>query len=134
MPQRDRSVSVQIKGLGQLNRSLGRIDKRLKKESVAHIRAVARKVRDTARDKYTPKQTGALAKSLRYSAGAKGAAVTSNLPQAPVHEYGGTIAPRGAPITIPRSRMIGNAVDDHAENIADEVGDLLDRIARTEGF
>lgn len=131
---RDRSVGVQVRGLSQLNRSLGRIDKDLRRESLRHIREVARKARDTARDKYTPKLTGELAKSLRYSASNRGAVLTSNLPQSAVHEFGGVIRPRGTPITIPRSRMLGRAVQDHTDDIEQQLKSILDRIAATEGF
>jgi phage gpG-like protein len=131
---RDRSVGVQVRGLSQLNRSLGRIDKDLRRESLRHIREVTRKVRDTARDKYTPKLTGELAKSLRYSVANRGAVVSSAHPGSEVHEYGGRIAPRGTPITIERARMVGNAVKDHADGIEDQLASILDRIAATEGF
>lgn len=131
---RDRSVGVQVRGLSQLNRSLGRIDKDLRRESLRHIREVTRKVRDTARDKYTPKLTGELAKSLRYSASNRGASVSSSLPQSPVWEWGGRISPRGVPILIPRTRMIGRAVEDHTDDIEEQIGRLFDRIASANGF
>lgn len=131
---RDRSVGVQVRGLSQLNRSLGRIDKDLRRESLRHIREVARKARDTARDKYTPKLTSELAKSLRYSASNRGATLSSKLAQAGVHEWGGTIRPRGTPITIQRSRMLGQGIQDHTEDIDNQLKSILDRIAATEGF
>lgn len=131
---RDQSVGVKVSGLSQLNRGFGKISKDLRRESLRHIREVTRRVRDTARDKYTRKLTGELAKSLRYSAANRGAAVSSNLPQAGPFEYGGVIRPRGVPILIPRDRMIGRAVEDHADDIEEQIGRLLDRIAATEGF
>lgn len=124
---------VRVKGLAELNRSLGKISKDLRKSSVAELRDIAKKVRDDARSN-APRRSGKLAASLRYSATNTGARVTSTLPQAPVHEYGGVIRPRGVPIRIKRSEFVGRAVRDNARGIEEQIGDLLERIARENGF
>lgn len=133
MPRRDTEFAIRTQGLGALNRSLGRISKDLKRESIKHLRETAREVRDTAKP-LAPVKTGKLAGSFRYQASARGASVSSALPQAGVHEFGGVISPRGVPITIARSRMLGTAVQREAPRIEEEIGKLLDRIARTQGF
>ena len=56
------------------------------------------------RTKY-PERRGGLAASLE----GRGAGVVSTKPQGPVHEFGGTIAPRGVPIEIRRSAMTEKA-------------------------
>lgn len=134
MPRNDREFSVHAEGLRDLNRALGRISKDLRKDSVRELRTIARHVRGTAQELTRVGETGKLRKGLRYSATAKGAAITSTLPQAPVFEYGGTISPRGVPITIPRDRMVGKAVQRDARNIEEQIGHLLDRIASRNGF
>ena len=133
MAKKDTSVSVRTVGLGALNRALGRIDKDLRKQSVAHLRDVAREVRDEARP-MTPVRSGDLRRSLRYQASNRGASVSSNLPYAPVVEWGGTIQPRGVPITFPRTRMLGRSVEQNTDDIEEQIGRLFDGIARTNGF
>lgn len=133
MPRRDTEFAVRTQGLGALNRSLGRISKDLRKESIRHLRETAREVRDTAKP-LTPVRTGKMAGSLRYQASARGASVSSAHPGAGVHEYGGVIAPRGTPITIQKSRMLGTAVQRETPRIEEDIGNLLDRIARQNGF
>lgn len=129
----DTEFTVRTQGLGQLNRSLGRIDKELRKGSLREIREIAKKVRGTARG-LTPVKTGKLQGSLRYSASNRGAAITSNLPYAGVAEYGGTISPKGVPITIKKSRMVGRAIQKDARSIEEQIGDVFDRVARGNGF
>lgn len=133
MPRGDVEFAVHTEGLGKLNRSLGRISKDLRRDSVRHLRHTAKNVRDVAKP-LAPVRTGALARSLRYSATNKGATVYSNLPQAPVFEYGGTIAPRGVPITIPRVRMLGTAVRREAPQVEQDMARLFDVIGRSNGF
>lgn len=130
---RDREFAVRTEGLGALNRSLGRISKDLKRESVRHLRGTAKEVRDTAKP-LTPVKSGALQRSLRYQASTRSASVSSSLPYAGVHEFGGTVSPRGVPIAIPKSRMLGRAVQQETPRIEQELGNLLDRIARANGF
>jgi len=133
MARADREFAVRTKGLGALNRSLGKISKDLKKESVGHLRSIAREVRDEAKP-LTPVRSGALRSSLRYQASARGASVSSALPYAGLVEHGGTISPRGTPITFQSARMLGRAVQQNTDNIEEQLGDLLDQIGRRNGF
>ena len=74
-----------------------------------------------------PERRGYLAASI--TADRRG--VVSNRPQGPVHEFGGTIAPRGHPIRIKRSAMAtkaGAETQPQVERILDrEVTALLER-------
>lgn len=133
MATRDTEFAVRTKGLGALNRSLGKIDKDMRKRSVGKLRDIAKKVRADARP-LAPVKTGKLAGSFRYSASNRGASVSSNLPQAGVHEFGGTISPRGVPITIKRSRMLGRAVEKDTAHIERELEALFEQVARSAGF
>lgn len=105
----------------------------MRKESVGHLRGIAREVRDDARP-LTPVRSGALRSSLRYQASNRGASVSSSLPYSGLVEYGGQISPRGTPITFAPSRMLGKSVQQNTDNIEEELGRLLDRIARHNGF
>ena len=141
MPRVDSQFSIQTEGLNQLNRSLGKIDKDLKRSSLRHLRDTAGDVARTAgslapkgKRPLPPNRKVRLADSFKGAANQRGASVVSHLPQAPVFEYGGTIAPKGTPITINRTQMVGKAVQKDARRIEEEVGNLLDRIARSNGF
>ena len=74
-----------------------------------------------------PERRGYLAASI--AADPRG--VASSVPQGPVHEFGGTIAPRGVPIRIRRSAMAtkaGAEMQPQVERILDrEVTALLER-------
>lgn len=133
MPRVDASNAVRVEGLAKLNRDLGRIDRQLRNDSLKHLRVMAGKVRERARAN-APKRTGKLAGSLRYSVSNRGAKVVSTHPAAAVHEYGRTISPRGVPIEIKRSFMVGRALAADREDIEQQLGDLLDGIARRNGF
>jgi len=133
VPRADTEFAVRTQGLGKLNRALGKISKDIRKESIRHLRETAKEVRNTAKP-LTPVRTGKLAGSLRYQASNRGASVSSSLPQAGVHEFGGRISPAGGTITIKSSRMLGRAVQQETPRIEQELGDLLDRIARSNGF
>lgn len=58
----------------------------------------------------------------------------NRVPYAAVHEYGGTISPRGAPISIRASAPIGRAVERQEDAIIDALGDGIDRVAERHGF
>ena len=82
--------------------------------------------RNVPRTRY-PERRGYLAASI--TADRRG--VVSSRPQGPVHEFGGTIAPRGHPIRIKRSAMAtkaGAEMQPQVERILDrEVTALLER-------
>jgi phage gpG-like protein len=83
------------------------------------VQAEARRFRDE----------GDLERSVRFRATAKGASVFSDLDYAPVHEWGGTIEPRGVPIRIPRRQFMNRGVADSRREIDGSVESLLDWIA-----
>jgi len=126
-------VTVRAPGLSKLRRDLGKIDKDLRLAANRHIREVANEVRDEARSR-APKKTGRLQKSIKASVRAAGASIYSDLVYAPVHEWGGTIRPRGTPIEIEGKHFMRSAVDDKTERIEEHLGDLLDGIADRHGF
>lgn len=128
-----RGLSVQVEGLSKLRRDLRAIDKGLGKSLTDHIREIARKVRDDARSR-APKKTKRLSRSIKHSVRARGASVYSNSPYANVHEWGGTIRPRGVPIRIKGRRFIYSAVQDNTKNVEEELGRSLDVIADRNGF
>ena len=126
-------LSIKVDGLGKLRRDLKAIDKDLAKSLTDHLREIAKEVRDDARSR-APRKTGALSRSIKHSVRARGATVFSNLDYAPVHEWGGTITPRGTPIEIRGQHFIYSAIYDQADRIKSELERSLDVIADRNGF
>lgn len=124
---------IRVVGYRDTLRALNRVDKQLRKDTVKALREAAKPVLADARQ-HTPVRTGALASSLRISVTGRGASIGSRLPQAPVHEFGGTIRPKGAPITIARREMVTGAVARHATRIEEAVVRAFDLVARRNGF
>lgn len=81
-----------------------------------------------------PRRTGALAESYKAYTRGNVAGVRSALPYAGVIEFGGTISPRGTPITIQRSAPITRAVQRQTDSIVEHVGDAIDTAARRAGW
>jgi phage gpG-like protein len=125
-----RSPGVRIEGLAELRRALRRIDKTLDRGLAVKLRSVGQLVQGAARreaDKF--RKSGRLSGSIRVSVRQRQASIYSNLPQAPVHEYGGTIRPRGVPIAIPRREYMRRGVANSRRRIDAELEDILDAIA-----
>lgn len=133
MPRADSEFAIKTQGLTPLLRSLNKVNKDVSKDLKRGLRDIAKKVRSDARP-LAPVRTGALARSITYSATNKGASVRSPLPYAGVHEFGGTISPNGGPITIKASRFLGRAVQKDTAHIEDEIGRLFEDVARRNGF
>ena len=124
---------VRTKGLAELRRDLKRLDPLIDRELRDAIKEAADKVAVTA-GALAPRDSGALAHSIRpYVSGAR-ASIGSTLPYAGVVHWGGTIRPRGVPITFPRTEFISRAVDDHTDQIVEDIADGVDRAARSAGW
>jgi phage gpG-like protein len=93
------------------------------------VSRVAEEARATA-----PRQSGALAESYRPFTRGNIAGVRSRLPYAGVVEYGGTIDPRGAPITFGRRLIVTKAAEREADRVVDEIGSSIEEIARRHGW
>jgi phage gpG-like protein len=97
------------------------------------IREAADKVAVTA-GALAPRRSGALAHSIRpYVSGAK-ASIGSTLPYAGVVHWGGVIRPKGTPITFKPTEFISRAVDDHADELVEDIGDGIERAALRAGW
>ena len=126
-------VRVEVEGLAKLRRDLRRMQPAALKEIRGVLRDAAGVVAaDAARN--APRLTGALAKSIRPGTSGNRAFVRSRLPYAGVHEYGGRISPQGTPISIKRSAFIARAIEAKQEQIVDELGDGIERVATKHGW
>ncbi len=124
---------VRVEGLAALRRDLRRMQPDVLKEMRAVLKSTSVLVAQRARQN-APRRTGKLAGSYRAGTAGNTAFVRSRLPQAAVHEYGGTIRPRGAPIAIRRSAPMGRALRDSHEEVTDMLGDGLDNVATRHGW
>jgi hypothetical protein len=126
-------ASIQTRGLRDFRRDLKKLDRNLDKELRDEFKDIARDVTYEA-SLLAPRQTGALAASYKPFVTLKGAGVRSNLPYAPVIEYGGKIRPRGVDITIKRSAPVTRAVLRQQDRIVERSGDAVEDAARRAGW
>lgn len=126
--------TVRISGLADLRRDLRAIGAKSAGRGLTKaLRAGAEEVAVAARPR-APHRTGALAASYRAGAAGKNAYVRSRLPYAAVHEFGGTISPKGSPITIRASGAVTGALRDKEDAIVDRVADAIDKLAVQHGW
>lgn len=125
---------VYLEGLTDLRRVLKRADKNLDRDLARSIREIGKGVQAEVRTEARRfADTGTLARSIRYSVRQKSASVYTNLDYGPVHEWGGTIRPRGVPIQIRRRQFMRAGVDNSRREIDKRLGRLLDDLADTWG-
>lgn len=126
-------TGIEVENGREFRRALREVDREADKELGAAIREQTKQVAAGA-GRRAPRRTGALAASYRGSASGLRGVVFSRLPYAPVHEYGGTISPRGTPIAIRASAPVTREVEARQEKIIDAVGDGIERAAKRAGF
>lgn len=127
---REYAYAIRATGLRDFRTALRNIDKRLDAGVGYVYRDAAKQVRERARQN-APRRSGALRSSLRYSVTQRWASVYSKSPYSAVHEYGGTIRPRGGRVKIERARYTGRAIEQSRrvidaanERVLDTVADL----------
>lgn len=128
-----RGVAVEVEGLRDFRRDLKRLDSQVNKELAQDLREGGREVVEEARAE-APVRTGRLAASLRLSVSARQVSVYSTLPYAGLLHWGGTIRPRGVPITFERTEFASHAAERHADSITEHVADSVERAARSAGW
>lgn len=129
----DRETGVRIPELGKLRRDLKRVNPEFAKELDRAIKKEAGKVAADARLK-APRRSGAYARSIRVYGARGGASVGSRLPQAGVLHWGGTIRPRGVPITFKPNPVVLQAGERRMGELVEAVGDAVETAARKAGF
>lgn len=125
--------AVEVQGLKALRTALRTTDRAALREVQKVTKAAAQIVAKEAR-KNAPRRTGDLAASLRGTTQGNAGIVRSPLPYAKVHEWGGTIQPRGVPITIKRSAYVDRALDAKADQVGKALMDGFERVARANGW
>jgi hypothetical protein len=128
-----RDAGVRVEGLRELRRDLKKLSPEVNKQLGRELREVGKIVAADARAR-APKRSGKYATSIRVYAAKSGVAVGSNLPQAGVLHWGGTIKPRGVPIVFKPSPVIVDAANRNMEKIVDRVGEAVEDAARKTGW
>lgn len=120
----------------RFDKAVADIRKGLEKETSSKLREVGERVRDEVRTSHEPPfATGALRESFKTSVRRKlEVSIYSLKPQAPVWEWGGSIAPKGSTITFPRTTFVTKTVFENADRIDDELADVFDELAHRNGF
>jgi phage gpG-like protein len=125
--------AIKLEGFREFSRDLRKLEPAVAKELRADIKVAAGKVA-TAAQANAPRLTGAYARSIRPYVTARGASVGSRLPQAGLLHFGGTIRPRGVPITFQARPVVSEALDRQTDQIVEDLGDSIDRAARSVGW
>ena len=126
---------IHVVGLKQLRSALRAIDTSLPREINAALREAVQPIATDARAS-APHLTGALARSVRAGATARGAFISARAPHAAIHEFGGTIhfLTRRAQIRIRPQPYIRPAIDAGTDNAIDRIGDHVDALTQRHGF
>lgn len=122
--------------VAKLNAALRDIKKETEKEASKELRRVGNEARDAVRrSTEAPYRSGATRKSVKVGVRRKfEVSLYSNLPQAPVWEFGGKIRPRGAVIEIPKTNFVRGTVVALGDDIDQKLAEALDDIARHHRF
>jgi hypothetical protein len=129
-------------GIADLLRDLRKIDKALGASLFAELRAVGNEARDKIRNSTAPPygpvdskgKIGRKRKSVKTGVKRGQISLYSNEPDAAVWHWGGTIKPRGVPITIPRTEFISAEVLRESEGIEEKLAGVLEGTARRYQF
>jgi hypothetical protein len=126
---------VQLDGFREFRRDLKKLEPAVEKELRQDLKAAAGRVAAAGQaGARSFSRTGAYARSIRPYVTAKGVSVGSRLPQAGVLHFGGTIRPRGVPITFKPRPVVSEALDRQTNEIVDAFGDAVERAARKAGW
>lgn len=130
-------AQVVTRGFSDLRRAFRKIDRDLRLALDRELRAAANPIRDRSRQLLRERSRnprGQIERTIRVSVTQGGVSVYTNHPGAPVNHWGGTIRPRGAPITFERKHFIGDAAEEAHDDVVERMDELLDGIANRAGF
>jgi hypothetical protein len=124
---------IHVEGLREFKRDIKRLEPEVAKDLRKDIAKAAGIVAAEA-SANAVRVTGAYARSIRPYVTARGVSVGSRLPQAGVLHFGGTIRPRGVPITFPARPVVSEALDRNTDRIVDALGDAVEVAAERLGW
>lgn len=133
---------IDTRGIGDLVRDLGRIDKTMRAALVKELRHIGDEARDRVRSSteapYGPVdskgEVGRKRKSVKTSVRRGTIALVSKEPDANVWHWGGSISPRGVKINIPRTEFVAKEVRAAGDHVDERLGLILEGAAFRNGF
>lgn len=128
-----RNDGVRLEGFREFRRDLRKLQPEVDKQLRKDLRVAAKKVANEA-GAHEHRGTGRYARSIRPYITARGVSIGSNLPQAGVLHFGGTIRPKGVPIVFQPRPVVSEALDRNTDRIVDSVGDAVEAAARKAGW
>jgi len=118
---------VRVDGLKELRRTLKKLDpvsaKALTKELKGSVGPIIRDARGRVKVR-----TGKHRDAMRPFAQGARVGVRLPLPSAELLNWGGTISPKGHPITFPRTEFLTKPAEKHRDEIPDAIGDAIERV------
>lgn len=120
----------------KFNADLRDIQRGTEKELIKELRALGNEARDKVRSSTArPFRTGRTRRGIKTSVRRKVEVSLYSLdPQAPVWNWGGTIKPRGTPITFPRTEFVSGVVEKEGADFDERIAERFDEIAHRNGF
>lgn len=135
-----RGLGLHAPGLRDLRHDLKALEPLINKELDRELRQAADKIAVTG-GAMAPRRSGDLQHSIRPIVSSRGVAVGSRLPYANVIHWGGTTGPGHVPgrpwsgsVFIRPSLFLSKAIEDHADQFAEDVGDAIERAAFKAGW
>lgn len=126
-------ATVKAIGFREFSRDMRRLDPAFAREARREYQSLGQPVLESAQG-LAPRQTGAFARTLKLSVTQRGIAIVSSHPGAGVLHWGGTIRPRGVPITFPRTLFAVRAAEAHMNRLVEGLGDAIERAADSTGW
>jgi hypothetical protein len=134
-------ATVDARGIRVFAKEMRRAAPKLGVAASAALRAIGNEVRDEVRSStdapYAESPAndskgivGRKRRSVKTSVRAGGVSLYSLEPDAGAFNWGGTITPRGVPITIPRTQFVTRAVEDHKEKTEASLLGVVEEVAR----
>jgi hypothetical protein len=118
--------AVKVNGLVELRRALTSTDAEAKKAVQASLKRGVTIAAERAALLAPRGRTGRLAAGYRGYTRGNVAGVRNPVVYAGVHEYGGTITPRGVPILIQRSAPITRAIERETDAIVEDIAEGIE--------
>lgn len=125
--------AIRVEGLRALRRDLRGLSKDAPKALNAAFKDAAQPIVARSRQ-LAPRRSGRLAASIRAGTRGDRLFIRSPLPYAGVLHWGGTVNPKGTPITFRRTEFITRAVAENQDRLISGLGDAIDGVARKHGW
>lgn len=138
-------LAIRTEGLGELRRGLKQIAPEANEQFTKELKGVATNIANIARRR-TPQKSGRLASKIKPSVTQREMAIyipsqgKGGVPYARLQEWGSSglpssqVQPKGVPIKVRGSQMLGKAVYSQRDTIVRHVQWAFERVAKQNGF